>query len=206
MKTEILPEEIARQVAELYSDMETAYDALARELMFTCRGCPDNCCDSYFQHHTYTEWAYLWEGLRKLPEEKRKYFEKRAEDYVTESNRMLAQGERPSLMCPVNEEGLCALYPHRLMICRMHGVPSAMTRPDGKRLEFPGCFRCQEIVAGRDDVPHLDRTRLYQRLVLLEMEWLGQKRTILPKVKMTLAEMIVKGPPHFTFCGSDSQE
>lgn len=206
MKTEILPGEIARQVAELYSDMETAYDALAHELMFTCRGCPDNCCDSYFQHHTYTEWAYLWEGLRKLPEEKRKYFEKRAEDYVTESNRMLAQGERPSLMCPVNEEGLCALYPHRLMICRMHGVPSAMTRPDGKRLEFPGCFRCQEIVAGRDDVPHLDRTRLYQRLVLLEMEWLGQKRTILPKVKMTLAEMIVKGPPHFTFRGSDSQE
>ena len=112
---------------------------------------------------------------------------------------MLSQGERPTVMCPLNEGGRCTLYNHRLMICRLHGVPSAMTRPDGKKLEFPGCFRCQKIVGDRD-VVHLDRTRMYQRLVQLEMEWLGPKRTILPKLKLTIAQMIVKGAPHLTYC------
>lgn len=198
MSKSMLPPDISQKIAELYSDMEKAYDELAQSIDFTCNGCPDNCCDSYFQHHTYTEWAYLWEGLNALPEEQRESFIKRAEEYVIKSEEMLARDERPNIMCPINVDGLCGLYPHRLMICRMHGVPSAMTRPDGKRMEFPGCFRCQEIVAGKTDVAHLDRTEMYQRLIQLEMEWLGMKRNILPKVKMTLAEMIVKGPPTFT--------
>jgi hypothetical protein len=32
------------------------------------------------------------------------------------------------------------------------------------------------------------------------MEWLGVKRNVLPKVKMTIAEMIIKGPPQFKHC------
>ncbi len=200
MNPEILPADISRRIAALYSEMEKAYDALAQGLHFSCAGCPDNCCDSYFQHHTYSEWAYLWEGLQQLTEERRERFMARAGEYVRQSQTMLAREERPNLMCPINEDGLCALYPHRMMICRLHGVPSAMTRPDGKRLEFPGCFRCQEIVAGQEHIPHLDRTKMYQTLVEIEMDWLGPKRRILPKVRMTLAEMMVKGPPVFNFC------
>ncbi len=200
MNSEILPADISRRIAALYSEMEKAYDELAQGLHFSCAGCPDNCCDSYFQHHTYAEWAYLWEGLQALAEDSRERFIEKAKEYVIQSNAMLDRDERPNLMCPLNEDGLCALYPHRLMICRLHGVPSAMTMPDGKRMEFPGCFRCQEIVAGREDIPHLDRTKMYQTLVGIEMEWLGPKRRILPKVRMTLAEMIVKGPPSFNFC------
>ncbi|MCB2180412.1 MAG: hypothetical protein KQH63_00115 [Desulfobulbaceae bacterium] len=200
MTQKILPPDISNQIATLYHDMESAYDDLAKSLDFTCQGCPDNCCDSYFQHHTYTEWAYLWEGMEELPEDKKNRFLQRAEEYVKESKKMLARDERPNIMCPINEQGLCGLYSHRLMICRLHGIPSAMTRPDGKRMEFPGCFRCQEIVEGRKDITHLDRTKMYQRLVLLEMEWLGPKRHVLPRVKMTLAEMLVKGPPSLDFC------
>ena len=78
---------------------------------------------------------------------------------MLESEKMLSQGERPIVMCPLNDDGLCSLYKHRMMICRLHGVPSSMTRPDGQKMEFPGCFRCQEIVADQD-VDHLDRTRM----------------------------------------------
>lgn len=193
----ILPEYISEQVAELYHDMETGYDEIAKTLDFGCQGCPDNCCDSYFQHHTYTEWAYLWEGLQAVPADKKERFIRQAEEYVKECDKSLAKNERPAIMCPINIDGLCGLYPHRMMICRLHGIPSSMTRPDGQKMEFPGCFRCQQIVEDKENIPHMDRTKMYQRLVQLEMDWLGQKRRILPRVKMTLAQMIVKGPPDF---------
>ncbi|MBI5556713.1 MAG: hypothetical protein HY885_03675 [Deltaproteobacteria bacterium] len=201
MNPEILPADISNRIAALYHEMQDAYDALAHNLAFSCTGCPDNCCDSYFQHHTYTEWAYLWEGLSALPREKKEYFIARATDYERESETMLAREQRPQIMCPINEGGLCALYPHRMMICRLHGVPAAMTRPDSKHLEFPGCFRCQELVAGRKTIARLDRTEMYQELVRIEMDWLGPKRRILPRVRMTLAEMIVKGPPGLNYRG-----
>ncbi len=201
MNNNVLPADISRQVAELYEEMEKAYDELAHGLDFTCQGCPDNCCDSYFQHHTYTEWAYLWEGLQVLPEEKRQECIDRAKEYVGKSQEMLARDERPNIMCPINENGLCGLYLNRLMICRMHGVPSSMTRPDGQKKDFPGCFRCQEIVEGKKDIPHLNRTQMYQRLVQIEIEWLGHRKSILPKLNMTIAEMIVKGRPSFSYLG-----
>ena len=90
------------------------------------------------------------------------------------------------------------MYEHRLLVCRTHGVPATMTRPDGQTLRFPGCFRCQEIVAGRDNrepSPHVERTFLLRKLALLENELLENKRHLMPKVKITIAEMLVKGPP-----------
>ena len=102
-------------------------------------------------------------------------------------------------MCPLNESGRCGLYSHRLMICRTHGVPATLTRPDGQLLRFPGCFRCQEIVtstyAHEADAPAMDRTILYKRLAQLESRFLGERRGLLPKIKLTIAEMIVGGPP-----------
>ena len=78
-------------------------------------------------------------------------------------------------MCPLNDDGLCGVYGHRLMICRMHGVPNALVRPDGRRIQFAGCFRAQELTQEADDVFVLDRTPLYTDLVRLEMEFLGSK-------------------------------
>jgi hypothetical protein len=101
-------------------------------------------------------------------------------------------------MCPLNEQGLCVLYKHRLLVCRTHGVPAAMTRPDGRTLRFPGCFRCQELVEARADgnvVPQVERTPLLQRLARLENDLLDHRRHLLPKIRMTIAEMLVKGPP-----------
>ncbi len=195
MSEKILSTELTARIADLYQRMEEAYDRVAADLAFSCQGCPDNCCDSYFQHHTYVEWAYLWDGVSALPEERRTELLNRAKGYVEACEKALARGERPQAMCPLLDDGLCSLYRHRLMICRMHGVPSAMTRPDGQAMRFPGCFRCQELVGDRQEPPTVDRTGFYRELVALEVAFLGPRRSLLPKVKMTLAEMLVQGPP-----------
>jgi hypothetical protein len=185
--------ELSEQLKQLYSDMETNYAKVADLLNFSCEGCPDNCCDSYFQHHTYLEWAYLWEGLSTLPESSLNSIRKRAEENIRKTEAM-PEGEYPQIMCPLNENGLCSLYLHRLMICRMHGVPTTLSRSDGQTLSFPGCFRCQEITAEQKNVSTLERTDLYIRLRELEFLFLGVKRHYLPKVNLTLAEMIVTEP------------
>ncbi len=99
------------------------------------------------------------------------------------------------LMCPLNDDGLCTIYPHRLMICRLHGVPSTFTRPDGQAMQFPGCFRCQEITGDKPPAASMDRTDFFRQLVELELELLGSKRASAPKIKVALAQMIVNGPP-----------
>ncbi len=195
MDPSIVSSQFAAKIADLYSRMEKAYDLVARQLDFTCDGCPDNCCDSYFLHHTYVEWAYLWVGLMEFAPERRKSIENRAAEYVAASERALARNERPQRMCPLNEEGRCGLYLHRLMICRMHGVPSSLTFPNGQNKKFPGCFRCQEIVGDRQAVPMVERAPLFRELVALEQELLGAQQGQLPKVNKTIAEMILAGPP-----------
>ena len=192
-----LPDHLAAKVENLYKRMEAEYDKVAGRLGFSCDRCPDNCCDSHFQHHTYTEWAYLWLGLKRLPEDELKQIEEWAEKHLAECRRAVAKGERPQVMCPLNREGLCTLYAHRLLVCRTHGVPAMMRRPDGKSLRFPGCFRCQELVekSGEDQIPVVERTSLLRELVLIEDELLEQRRHLYPKVKKTIAEMILEGPP-----------
>jgi hypothetical protein len=77
----------------------------------------------------------------------------------------------------------------------MHGVPNSFVRPDGKKLSFPGCSRCQELYSYSQDVPILDRTPFYRELASLEIAFVGKKIKTLPRVNLTLAEMLVHGPP-----------
>ena len=69
MKELTLPPELSCEIREIYDSMVTAYDEVARAVTLTCDGCPDNCCDSYFLHYTYREWASLRMGLRALGDE-----------------------------------------------------------------------------------------------------------------------------------------
>ncbi|MFW5490181.1 MAG: hypothetical protein ACNI3A_17465 [Desulfovibrio sp.] len=186
-----------RKLEKLYADMVAEYDAVCAVLGHTCKDCSQNCCTSYFQHHTYIEWAFLWEGLNALPQDKRAVYEERAKAYVKKGKAMLADGKIPDSMCPLNDDGLCGMYRHRLMICRMHGVPNFLVRPDGRRTVFSGCWLSQELTRGKDpkDIPYVDRTPLYRRLVALEQGFLGTRFRTLPKVDLNLAEMILAGPP-----------
>lgn len=199
MKELFLPPELSCEIGEIYASMVASYDEVADALAMTCQGCPDNCCDSYFLHYTYSEWAYLWEGIRCLDDARLDRIMHRAREYVDQSRQLIARGERPQLMCPLNEEGRCGLYSHRLMICRTHGVPATLTRPDGRHQRFPGCFRCQELVnassGGEPEAPAMDRTIVYKRLAQLEARFLGDRRGVFPRIKQTIAEMIVNGPP-----------
>jgi hypothetical protein len=196
MKEVILSPQLVIRIQAIYRAMEDDYNRVAEGLHFSCSGCPDNCCDSYFLHHTYAEWAYLWLGMRRLPETTRNRILARARQYLEKCAEADARGERPQIMCPLNEDGLCQVYTHRLMVCRTHGIPAAMRRPDGQVLNFPGCFRCQEIVAARiNGAPRVDRSPLLRQLVLVENELLNMRRHLYPKVKITIAEMLVQGPP-----------
>jgi hypothetical protein len=177
-------------LANLYEQMEEAYQRVATLLDFSCTGCPDNCCDSYFQHHTYIEWAYLRQGFTALPPERQALYRERARAALIQYQEALARDERPLVMCPVNDEGRCGLYQHRLLICRLHGVPASLTSPNGQQRQFPGCFRCQEITANQANLTTMDRTLFFKTMVSLEQAFLGNR--CLPRVRMTLAEMLVR--------------
>lgn len=187
------------RLADLYARMEAAYNDTARRAGLFCAGCARNCCTSFFQHHTHVEWAYLWRGLNELPAARRDSIVERAREYAREANAALAAGVMPTAMCPLNDDGLCALYPHRLMICRMHGTRNIFTMPGGSVQTFAGCHRFVDLQkdAQDSDFPSLDRTPFYRELAALEMEFRSRASGPLPKVDMTLAEMIVSGPPRF---------
>ena len=199
MKEIILSPEMVMSIEEIYNKLEGLYSGVAQKIRFSCEGCPDNCCDSYFLHYTYLEWAYLHIGMKALPLEKQAALTLKAMDYQEECKKAKAVGDRPQVMCPLNENGRCILYNHRLLVCRTHGVPATMGRPDGQRLEFPGCYRCQKIVDKKymhqSEAPKVERTPFLQRLASLENELLENKRHEHPKVKMTIAEMLTQGPP-----------
>ncbi len=189
----ISDEQMVLALQKLYKEMELRYNRVARMLRFTCEGCDDNCCDSYFQHYTYLEWWYLWQGLSGLAEGEREDIIEKAKTYVQKANEALSTGERPQIMCPLNRDGLCCLYEHRLLICRNHGVPASMSRPDGKKLSFPGCHRCQQISG--NSPPQVDRTAMLSQMVMLETQFLEGRGRAYPRIKLTIAEMIVNGPP-----------
>ena len=41
-----------QRLADLYRRMEESYNACAHQAGLTCENCPDNCCVSFFRHHT----------------------------------------------------------------------------------------------------------------------------------------------------------
>lgn len=111
------------RLAEIYKAIDNLYDAAMKHYSFSCEGCADNCCATKFYHHTNIEELYLAEGLKKLDEDKKKEILSRAEDVVKIHN---SSPDDVRVMCPLNENGLCIVYEHRPMICRIHGVPYQM--------------------------------------------------------------------------------
>ena len=184
-------------LADLYARMEAAYNASAGAAGLSCTGCETNCCVSYFQHHTYVEWIYLHKGIRLLAPVAREALLSRARAYLERVAECLARNDLPDAMCPVNENGRCTLYTHRLMICRMHGTRNIMHLPDGREEVFPGCARYVGLCgkAGDNALPALDRTPLYRELAALEADIRKRAGAPLPRVNMTIAEMIVAGAP-----------
>jgi len=189
---------VLRKLADLYRRMDAAYAASARAIGLTCDGCRESCCESLFRHHTYLEWLDLHAGFASLPAPRQEEIREAAEAWLRIHGSALP-GATPRVACPlaVNEGGQlsCGLYAHRPMVCRLHGVPNVLNRPDGRQAAFPGCDRAQEL-AKTCEPALLDRTPLLAELARLEMEFLGRERMgRLPRVNLSIAEMLLMGAP-----------
>ena len=191
----VLPRAAFRKLAALNARMSETYDQAATTLGLACADCPDNCCHSFFQHHTQIEWAYLRQGLAGLAEPDRAVLLERAEAYLREARPLLACGELPRIACPLLDAGRCLLYAHRPMICRLHGVPGLLVKPDGSRAESPGCPRAQALVAQGRSALVLDRTPFLEALFNLEVEFLGGRSRLRRKIDLPVAGMLVLDPP-----------
>ncbi len=93
----------------------------------------------------------------------------------------------PDAPCPLWQDERCRLYAHRPMICRLHGLPHRLWRPDGVEQTGPGCDEFHRCCGAA--VQRLDRTPLYRQLALLEGE-LRQACGVRERIRMTGAEMI----------------
>lgn len=176
------------RLADLYARMDGAYDETAARYGFGCANCPDNCCYTVFYNHTSIEYFYLMEGMAGLPEEKRQEVAQRAVRACAQVDAARAAGQKPRVLCPLNENGRCAMHGHRLMICRLHGIPYEIHYPGRAPFRGSGC----EVFEGRcAKVAYLpfDRTPFYAGLARLEQE-VRQASGLEGKVKMTIAQML----------------
>jgi Fe-S-cluster containining protein len=179
------------RLGRVYADMDAAYALSAAAFGFTCTGCEDSCCRTRFHHHTLVEYHGLRDGLERLPAPRRAQILARAEAAQAEFAAAEAAGAPVRAMCPLNEEGRCGLYAARPMICRLHGIPHALSLPGQPAQPGPGC---RDFVRRCGHLPHrpLDRTPLYAALARLESEFqqaLGLRR----RFKHTIAEMLLSG-------------
>ena len=184
-----LPASLRPEVNRLFEQMDHAYSAAARTFGFVCRGCRNNCCLTRFHHHTLLEYLYLQHGLSKLVPGRLGDTKKRAQKALDRMTELEQRGDPMRVMCPLNEDDRCMLYAYRPMICRLHGIPHVLRRPDGRSQSGPGCddFYAQ---CGNSEGRVLDRTPIYIAMADLERK-LRQALGFDRKIRMTIADIIV---------------
>lgn len=183
---------IFRELTDLFARMDEAYTRTADRFGFQCRGCRDNCCETRFYHHTLVEVLYLRKGLAALPPQDQAAVMEKAADVLEQTLEQTRQGnghgDARRIMCPLNHDQHCRIYSHRPMICRLHGVPHQLRRPDGQRQTGPGCADFEKR-CGNPRTGLLDRTPFYYALSQLEQK-LRQQTGMNQKIKLTVAEIL----------------
>jgi hypothetical protein len=177
------------RLKQIYAAMDGAYNSAAEHYGFVCQGCRDNCCRTHFYHHTIIEYIYLIEGLDTLISEKQNEVRRRALTVVDETAKADHHAAAVRLMCPLNFDELCILYPYRPMICRLHGVPHELKRPGQHTVYAPGCENFDRRCGGKGYF-QFDRTPFYRQVAMLERE-ARQSLGVTGKIRMTVAEMII---------------
>lgn len=180
-------EDFFRRMKAVYDAMDRAYGSAAEHYGFSCEGCEDNCCTQRFYHHTLAEYYYLFEGLMQAERELIRQMLVKARIVADSYQREIQAGRILPLMCPANFEGLCRLYEHRPMICRMHGLPHRFIRPDGREERGTGCKRFEET---RKADFLVDRTALYTALAEVEKE-IRARTLFRGRYSKTTAEMLL---------------
>lgn len=188
--TEPFRTEFFKRLKKIYTAMDQAYRRVASDYRFSCDGCRDNCCQSRFYHHTVIEHDYLLEGLKTLTVKKQREIKSRAKNVVDQTSGGHARKEAVRMMCPLNFDQLCILYPYRPMICRLHGIPHELKKPGQGLLFGPGCESFSHQ-CGLKSYIRFDRTPLYRELAVLEQQ-VRQTLGFTGKIRMTVSEMILE--------------
>lgn len=180
------------ELESLFDAMDHEYERIAGGYGFACTGCADNCCQTRFYHHTLLEFTYLSQGFQSLSEAERRQIIARAGEVVKRSDEADACGDTVRRWCPLNDTGKCILYPYRPMICRLHGIPHELRRPEQPLRVSPGCddFHGQ---CGQGSYIQFDRTPFYARMATLEQR-MRQAAGCSDRLKLTVAEMILQFP------------
>jgi hypothetical protein len=97
--------------------------------------------------------------------------------------------EAVRLMCPLNVDTRCILYPYRPMICRLHGIPHELKKPGQPGIAGPGCGTFDSRCGHKPYIP-FDRTSIYRDMAELESD-LRQATRFQDKIRMTIAEIIL---------------
>jgi Fe-S-cluster containining protein len=164
------------RLESIFADMDRVYAEVAAHYDFNCHACKDNCCRTRFYHHTYIEYLFIQEGVKTLGRKRQIEVKSSALKICNESTELNKNRRPVRLMCPLNIENLCILYPYRPMICRLHGIPHEL-RKSANNLTFgPGC------------------TPFYLKLAALENEF-KHATGITGKIKLTIAEMFSSMAP-----------
>ena len=183
-----------REVAQLFAEMDGAYEAMAQRLGFVCHGCQDNCCRSLFFHHTLVEFFWLHAGLAELDHAQRDGIHSRAVAVAAFEVTGHPAEDKRRPMCPLNNDERCMLYAYRPMICRLHGIPHELRPPNGRNQVGPGCDAYYQLMDRPDPKAfRLDRTPWYKALAELEQRLRGLMG-FNAKIKMTIAQMILQEP------------
>lgn len=169
--------------------MDQKYQEAAKYYGFNCKGCEDNCCLTRFYHYTLIEYLYIKEGFHCLENKKQVEVKQRSLAVCRKTDEADEKGKPVQQMCPVNFGSLCVLYPYRPMICRLHGIPHELRRPDQGILNSPGCGTFALKCYGKKHFK-FDRTPFYMQMAALEKE-MKQAVGMTQKIKMTVAQIIV---------------
>ncbi len=179
------------QLKAIFDGMDAAYTAVADSYGFQCSGCTENCCLTRFYHHTLVEFAYLIEGMATLAPASRQSIITEARSVNDQIDTADRRNAPIRIMCPLNQKGRCILYTFRPMICRLHGIPHELHRPDGQVVKNPGCdaFFDQCRQHGQSDYIRFDRTPFYRQMAMLENQVRAQIGYT-AKIRLTVAQML----------------
>ena len=173
----------------IYAEMDRKYQEAADYYGFECTGCENSCCFTRFYHYTLIEYFYLMEGYHCLDNGNQTEVKQRSLAVCRKIDEADEKGKSVRLMCPLNFGSLCVLYPHRPMICRLHGIPHELQRPDQGILNSSGCGTFALKCHGKKRLK-FDRTPFYMQMAALEKK-MKQAVGMTQKIKMTVAQMIV---------------
>jgi Fe-S-cluster containining protein len=180
-------EQFFKKLELLYIAMDKAFDKAALHYKFKCNGCEDNCCKSFFYHHTFIEKDYILSKIKNFPKDDKKNLKQKADLYLETIFSDNKNIKRP--LCPLNKNNLCILYNERPMICRLHGIPHHLGIPGSKITQNPGCD-AGALLFNSTSYYSFDRIPYYKKMAELEKQYknaIGKTE----KIKQTIAHMLL---------------